>query len=328
LIDLAARRIASLGLPSPGAVLLGPLRRRALRETIELVRPDAERLAPALRAGDAGARGALADLGEAALAELRDRVRRQAAERGSACRLAARADALWSSPTEGEHIDDPALPAATRTRAMQDLDAMNGAFGAYELFLKELRPLLAPDRPTRMLDLAAGHGGFALALARAAAGNGTAIEITATDLRPEYLEIGRAEAEREGLPVRFGVQDALDLSNLAAGAYDVVVCTQALHHFPAGLVAVMFEAAARAAGRGVAFLDGCRSILGAPALVAFSRLRYANPTLAHDAYVSIRRFFVPEELELLARLGPWGDGVVSRRVPPGHCLLRLVHRPC
>ncbi len=304
--------------------MLGPLRRQALAESLALVRPDVERLTDSLHAGDASARRGLADLAEAALSHLRQCVQRLAAERTLLHRWTAAADALWRSPTEGEHIDDPSLPAEVRTRAMRDLDALNGALGTYPLFLAELQPLMAPDRPTRILDLAAGHGGFALALARAAREEGIQVEITATDLVQEYLDLGAEEAEREDLPVRFRVQDALDLSNLAAGEYDVVVCTQALHHFPAGLVAVMFEAATRAATRGVAFLDGCRSIVGAPPLVGYARMRYGNPTLAHDAYISIRRFFVPEELELLARVGPWGDGVEARRVKPGHCLLRLV----
>jgi len=85
----------------------------------------------------------------------------------------------------------------------------------------------------------------------------------------------------------------------------------------------MFEEAARHAGAAVVFIDGCRSLLTGTMLQVVGRLRYRNPAFAHDGWVSSRRFFVPEELELLARIGSWGDGVESRWLSPGFCLLRL-----
>jgi SAM-dependent methyltransferase len=200
---------------------------------------------------------------------------------------------------------------------------MNGVIDSYAGFVDALEPLLLRDRATRVLDLAAGHGGFCLAAARIARARGDAIEFTASDIKPEYLELGAEEARAEGLPIDFVYQDALDLSNLEPGRYDIIACTQSLHHFSPGMVAVMFEAAARAAGRGVVFVDACRSTLVGLALGSYGLVRCRQPAFAHDSWVSSRRFFLPEELGMLARLGPWGDGVESTWLPPGHCLLRL-----
>ena len=119
------------------------------------------------------------------------------------------------------------------------------------------------------------------------------------------------------------MQDALDLKNLAPGSYDVLTCMQSLHHFSPGQVAVMFSEAARVAARGVIFLDGTRSALAAVGLGGLGLFRYRDPDFVHDALVSFRRFFVAEELELLAQLGPWGGGASARWIAPGHCLLAL-----
>ncbi len=286
-------------------------------------RARADELGAAIEAGEPGARDRLAELADAALAELRADVRARAASAGLLQRLVAETDARWADCAEGEYLDDPALDEALRQRIMRDLDSLNGLLDAYEVFLDHLLPLAASGRTTRVLDLAAGHGGFPLAAAREARERGLELRFTASDLKREYLDLGAEIAAREQLPVEFRVQDALDLSNLEHGAYDVITCTQSLHHFSPGLVTLMFRAAARAAARGVVFLDGCRSALVGVALAGVGLTRFRNRAFAHDAWVSTRRFYVPEELDLLARLGSWGDAVEARWVPPGYCLLRL-----
>jgi SAM-dependent methyltransferase len=320
-----ARRIGAA--PAPVATALKPARARALQATLEQYRPRAEPLAARLARGDAGARRALAGLADQAFADLRARVVAEARADGLVAGALAAGDARFGDCTDGEYLDDPALDADVRRRLMADLDALNDLIESYDRFLDQLVPFAAAGRPTRVLDLAAGHGGFAIAATAAARARGLDLRFTATDLQPEYLEMGRAEAERAGVAVDFAVQDALDLSSVPAGAHDVITCTQSLHHFPPGLIAVMFEQAARAAGRAVVFIDGCRSLMNGVTLYAVGRVRYRNPAFAHDAWVSSRRFFVPEELELLARLGPWGEGVEARWLPPGFCLLRLARDP-
>jgi 2-polyprenyl-3-methyl-5-hydroxy-6-metoxy-1,4-benzoquinol methylase len=320
-VDRLLRAGATLRLQAPGNLLLRDLRRDALRATLASHRPRADALADRLAAGDGAARDELATIGDEALSHMRAATRSLAARHGLASALAARVDAWWSAPTEGEYIDDESLDPELRSRAMRDLDAVNDVLQNYRQFFEALLPLAAPGRPTRILDLAAGHGGFALAAARTARARGLDLAITATDIKQEYLDLGAAIAAREGLAVDFAVQDALDLSNLEPGSHDVLVCTQSTHHFPAGLVAVMFEAATRIAARGVVFIDGCRSMVKAWPLWAVARWRYRNDILAHDAYISFRRFYVPEELELLARIGRWGDAARGRWLHPGHCLL-------
>lgn len=312
---------------SPGHRFLDVARTRALADTLAEYRPRAELLAEPLAEGRQDAREALMTLTDEAFAFMRRRVTEHAGQRSPMLGWLARADSWWGSPTEGEHIDDPNLDEGKRQRAMRHLDELNAMVRSYELFFDTMRPAFAADRPTRIIDLASGHGGFALALASMARDAGVEVDITATDIKAEYLDLGAAEAQRMRVNVEFRVQDALDLSNLEPGSYDIVCCTQSIHHFGPGMVAVMFASASRLAGRAVHFVDGCRTFVKAGPLATLCRLNYRDPILAHDAWISCRRFFVPQELELLGRIGPWGDGLVAHWAPPSHCVLSLATGP-
>jgi len=323
-IDRAASFIADqfarYRVSTPSVSVLGRARTEAAHQTLERFRPRALELAAAMDDGEPGAAEAYGAHVERALAHMRQAVDETAAS--ALQRWAARAHRVFGDTDEAEYLDDPDFDPVMRVQMLEDLDAINTTVGNYRSFFAQMEPLLVLGRPTRVLDLAAGHGGFALEVARIAGSLGIEVEMTATDLRAEYLALGEATARNEGLKVHFKVQDALDLSNLEPGAYDIVVCTQSIHHFPASMTARMFREASKAAGRGVVFIDGCRSMLLGAVIRSFGLLRYRNPGLAHDAWVSFRRFYSPEELGLIAQLGPEGPRVEATWMPPAHCLLR------
>jgi SAM-dependent methyltransferase len=319
----ATRNFAAIGAPDPLRALLAPARRGALREVLARFQPRAAELSAALERAEPAARRAFASLADTALLEMRRQVAKSAARSGGARNWAASVDAWWRRTDASENMDDPELDEQVRIRIVSHLDAMNELLGSYRLFFDRVRPLLRESGTTRMLDLAAGHGGFALATARSAREERIQLEIVASDIRGEYLALGEHRSRSERLGVRFVTQDALDLSNIAPGDYDILTSTQALHHFSPGQIALMFAEAARIAARGVLFIDGARSALTGAATWAVGVFGYRDRAFAHDSLVSFRRFFVPEELELLARLGPGCDRARGSAVAPGHCLLEL-----
>lgn len=316
------QRLARRGARAPLAALLRSARGQAVRAVCDEHRQAISALAPRLEQGERAARVELDRLAERAFAGMRQRVGAVAQSTNWAVACSATLDAWWSSAQALEYLDDPHLDPEKRLSIVSRLDGMNAMLGSYALFFEYLMPLLSKDRRTKVLDLAAGHGGFALAAAALAERTGCAVSVVASDIKREYLDLGARRARSAGLDVRFHVQDALDLSNLEAGEYDVVTCTQSLHHFRPGQVAVMFAEAARVARRGVLFIDGARSALNAMAVVGFGLIAYRDSAFAHDALISFRRFFVPEELDLLARLSPWGASASAQWIPPAHCLLR------
>ena len=318
----AQQTFVATGAPVFGSALLTNVRRQALEDTLGRFANQAEPLAERFLWDPEAARPELQALADRALTQMRAAVTLRAGERGLARAAAARMDSWWRATEGQEHIDDERLAAHVRVRILSHLDRMNAFFDSYRAFFRNLLPLCRSDGPTTVLDLAAGHGGFALAAAELAAQSGRQLAITASDIKPEYVDLARASAELRGLSnVTFAVQNALDLTTIAPGRYDVITCTQSLHHFSAGQVAVMFAEACRVAGRGVLFIDGARGALNAAGVAGLSLLLFRDRELSHDALVSFRRFFVPEELELLARIGPWGSTARAFWSPPGLCVL-------
>ena len=323
LIGGAARGLAALGLHPPAARLLAAARRRAAAAAFERCRERARELAPGLRSGEAEARAALDDLAESGLRSMREQVENDAVRSGLRRGWAASLDAWWRDTRESEYLDDPSLDPSLRVQILSHLDDMNELLGSYSSFFDRLRPYLRAGRRTRVLDLAAGHGGFVLAAAERARAESLELELTASDIKREYLELGAERARRAGLAARFELQDALDLTSLRPGQYDVLTCTQSLHHFRPGQIAVMFAEAARIADCAVLFIDGARSARNAAAILGLGLFFFRHRAFTHDALVSFRRFYVPEELELIARLCPAGAQARAEWIAPGHCALEL-----
>ncbi len=321
-IAAVAQRYTKARIPSVTVTLLAEARMQAARSVRRRYAAEAAELAARMDGGDRAAAEAYGALAERALREMRAEVQERARQLGAPEHLAAVVHDHFGDTDEPEYLDDPSLDRQMRVRLLSTLDALNGILGSYRAFLRAMEPLLCAGRTTRVLDLAAGHGGFAIAATRLAREQGLALEVTATDIKQEYLDIGREVAARDGLDVRFFVQDALDLSNIPRGEYDVVMCTQSLHHFPASMIARMFREAASVAGSGVLFIDGCRSVMHGLLVPVLGVMRYRDRAFAHDAWVSFRRFFAPEELGLVTGLGPEGDAVEAKWMRPAHCLVR------
>jgi 2-polyprenyl-3-methyl-5-hydroxy-6-metoxy-1,4-benzoquinol methylase len=236
--------------------------------------------------------------------------------------IAARLDARLPTDTL-EHIDDPAFPEARRTAAIRRLDGLNRLLGSYVRFADALEPLLPADLPATVLDIASGHGGFAIALARLARDRGRPLRVIASDLRAEYLDLGRRRAAAEGVDVEFRVVDAFAIdASFAPGEIDVVTCTQTLHHFGPAMAAGLIAESVRVARRGILFVDALRSLQSLLLLGALTFLGSLDAAFCHDAVVSIRKSFVPEELSLVARCAPGGEALDAFFLPPGFAALR------
>lgn len=220
--------------------------------------------------------------------------------------------------TADEHMDDPAFDETRRLRLVNALDRHSRFFGSYDRFFTVLAPLLAGG-PSTVLDLASGHGGFAIALAHAFPRH----RVISSDVRPEYVEIARRAACAAGAPVEHRVLDAFRLDeSLAPGEIDVITCTQSLHHFGAGGACLLAAEALRHARRGICFIDLARSASLLAALAAVAAVSERDPAFLHDATVSVRKAFVPEELALLALLIPGGEALETFYLPPGFVVLR------
>lgn len=80
----------------------------------------------------------------------------------------------------------------------------------------------------RALDIACGPGSLAVALADRVGPGG---EVLGVDAAPEMVDYARAHCRRPNCRFEYGVAQALDLPDRS---FDVVTCTFAMHHIPAG----------------------------------------------------------------------------------------------
>ena len=320
------RRMSRYDVRGPLRAALAPHRSRAMRRTIERFEPEVTPLEGAVLRGEASAIERFDTLVAEAVAAMRaERPDEPDGDRLEALLHAVDAPLYRDRP---ELMDDPSCPEDERTHALDVLDRFNHCTGLYDTVMAAIDPLVeaaakGEEKRPIVHDVAAGHGGLALYLAER---YGDRVAIEASDLREEYLALGRAQAAERGLSVAFSVEDALALGGLEARGVDVITCTQALHHFPPGMIARMMSEAARRARVGACFVDGERSYttLGLVALVG--ALYGRTYTFYYDAVTSIRRMFYEEELALVAALAP---GMPAVRVEtgiakPSHVYVRIL----
>jgi SAM-dependent methyltransferase len=146
---------------------------------------------------------------------------------------------VTTQPTTSTSTFTGSITATTEDKALKAKHAAMWASGSYPTVVNEIvEPLGAilvdtvdVQRDQRVLDVAAGTGSSALPAARRGA------EVTATDLTPELIDVGRAAAAAESLHVTWQTADAEALP-YADAEFDVVLsCIGVMfapHHQQAG----------------------------------------------------------------------------------------------
>ena len=127
-------------------------------------------------------------------------------------------DVVRGGPTSGLHSRPPDDPYWERY--------MRGLFDLTRLGGEDVAKMIPARSPERMLDLAGGHGGYAIAMCRRHSG----LRVTIAELEGA-ARIGRRIVGEEGMSERieFLVGDMFE-TDLGDG-YDVATAFQILHHF-------------------------------------------------------------------------------------------------
>ncbi len=211
-------------------------------------------------------------------------------------------------------MDDPGLDPLDHARALRGLARMNRLSLAGRAHLPAL--VMAAGRakgPVRVLDVAAGGGDMAVALALAARRRGIPVRLTLADISPLAVEVGRHRLCEAGLDAEGVVLDAV------AGPLpeaDLVVCSLFMHHLTESqavsvLANMRLSCSGRAGEGGVLSVNDLRrGVWGRVLADTVPRVATRSRVVHTDASISARAAFAPEELlDLAARAGMRGARV-------------------
>lgn len=207
---------------------------------------------------------------------------------------------------ELEHMDDPSIPASKKLEMIRALDNMNNMMLLYPRYLSVIEPSIheisrKKKRPARILELASGAGGFAFAIAGLAKRSSLPIEISGSDIVPEYVEYCNRTAEERKLPVSFSIINAFEMGALEIRSSDIILVSQSLHHFTPGQLARIIEQSRLHGASLFLGLDGHRGIdllAGVPLIAMLQGISI----LTLDGYTSARKFYSELELDLIAQI--------------------------
>lgn len=190
-----------------------------------------------------------------------------------------------------EILDDPHVDPAVRERSLGDVARANALFGGTNAVLAELTLVMGEWTGGRMtlLDAGSGIGDIAARAREVAAGLGVDLRATGLD-NAESLARATARAAGHGV-----CGDALALP-FRDRSFDVVTCSQLLHHFAEPDAPDLLRELNRVARARVIVSDLRRHRLAAAGLwLASFPLRF-HPVSRHDGVVSVLRGFTLAEL--------------------------------
>jgi SAM-dependent methyltransferase len=205
-----------------------------------------------------------------------------------------------------EHMDDSRMPEGEKLEMVKALDRQNVMMQLYPRYIELLVPMIIDiaekeKRDTKVLELASGSGGLALALGEEAQTKNLPVTIIGSDIVPAYVEAGNTLATEKGVPVSFRLLNALDLRMLGQETFDLIVISQSLHHFTPGQLAVMIAQSTEHTTKGFIGIDGYRSVLltcGVPLIASLQ----GSISFTLDGFTSARKFYTEIELDMIAEI--------------------------
>lgn len=236
---------------------------------------------------------------------------------------------IWTR--KNEHIDDPSFDIELKKQIVHGLHLKNKLFGTYCISIDILRPVIEyinkiEDRPARILEIASGSGKLSMAMYEQFQKSSLKVEMTGSDVVPEYVEAAKLEAREKNYNIDYKVIDALKLHELPPDSYDVVFTLHSMHHFlPEDLVKIM-AGAQSVASQGFIGIDAFRGIanlLFMSMLGAIKSLISFNPVFFHDSLISGRRMYSAKQLEIMARFSCPGTSIVAENLRPGLTVVKI-----
>lgn len=197
-------------------------------------------------------------------------------------------------PGAKELLDGPLDPSQLGGN-LDDLARFNRRGG--ELSWELLRAL-APRDAASLLDVGTGGADIPRDLLRRAEAASLRLSVTATDVRPEIVEVARTRSTGvANLEICLARADTLDFAD---ASFDVVHSSLLVHHLEPSEVTVLLREMRRVARLGVIVNDVDRRRLWWVCAKVLGTLATRNEYTRNDAPLSVARAYRPHELAGLA----------------------------
>jgi 2-polyprenyl-3-methyl-5-hydroxy-6-metoxy-1,4-benzoquinol methylase len=205
-------------------------------------------------------------------------------------------------PAEPELMDRPQPVTAELESDLHNLRQLNRFFGGHSLVRRFLRKWIQPGATLRALDLATGSGDVPRLIADYSRQIGASVRIDAIDQQASTIEI--AQKLSANYPeIAFHEADVLEWGE--PHAFDIVLCSLALHHFTEEDAVRLLRRCRELTRRFVLISDLRRGFFTSAGVYLLTAVLFREPMTRYDARVSAARAFSFRELHALARRAGW-----------------------
>jgi 2-polyprenyl-3-methyl-5-hydroxy-6-metoxy-1,4-benzoquinol methylase len=205
-------------------------------------------------------------------------------------------------PAVLEMMDRPQPVSAELERDLKRIRQLNRWFGSYRLIGHFVRRWIKPGDNMRIVDLATGSGDIPRFIVHYAREIGAKVEIHALDQQPATVEIAR-KLSAAYPEISYHATNILDWS--PAEAYDIVLCTLALHHFSDEDAVRVLRRCRESSRDFVLVSDLRRGLLATVGVYLLTALVFREPMTRYDARLSAERAFSFSEMHKLAERAGW-----------------------
>jgi 2-polyprenyl-3-methyl-5-hydroxy-6-metoxy-1,4-benzoquinol methylase len=206
------------------------------------------------------------------------------------------------NPAILEMMDRPQPVSAELERDLKRIRQLNRWFGSYRLVLSFIRRWIRPGHKLRIADLATGSGDIPRLIVDYARKIHAKVQIDALDRQPATLKIAR------GLSANYpeiSYHEANILEWNSAEAYDITLCTLALHHFSNDEAVRLLRRCRDMSKRFALVSDLRRSFSLVAGVYILTTLIFREPMTRYDARLSAIRAFSFSEMGDLALRAEW-----------------------